>query len=231
MNFLKNIISIRNGIIFISILSFFSCAPSRFVKPLKKGEKAINANFGGPLIGFAGTTIPIPFTSITYGHGLRNDITVFGGMHITSLAYGNFQTEIGMVKEFSKYDSTNKFVPGFSVIPAFNIITDKWENNLKVWPELDLNAYWDINKGKHFIYAGMSNWFELSMQKAHNEKQENHWIFNPHVGISGQTGKWINNFELKFIAPSYSHQNVVVDFKSIGNNGAIGLYYCITRKF
>ena len=40
---------------------FYSCAPSRIIKPLNKGEKAVSINAGGPLIGFAGTKIPVPF--------------------------------------------------------------------------------------------------------------------------------------------------------------------------
>ena len=46
-----------------------NCAPTRFVTPLKKGEWAGGINIGGPLINFAGATIPVPFSSLYAGFG------------------------------------------------------------------------------------------------------------------------------------------------------------------
>lgn len=213
------------------LVSIFSCAPSRFVKPLQKGEKAITANLGGPLIGYSNTTIPIPYTAVTYGHGVTDNTTAFGSLHLTAIPYGNFETDFGVVHQLNKYDSLNKYVPGISITPVANFIYDKWQGNFKFWPQLDFNTYWDINKGKHFVYLGISNWFELANKKAHNQIQQNHWIYNPHAGISGQTGKWTNSLEVKLIAPNYSNKNVVVDYKTFGDKGAIGIYYTIMRKF
>ena len=217
--------------LFIILGHLYSCAPSRIIKPLNKGENAISVNAGGPLIGFAGTTIPVPFSAVTYGHGLSDKSTAFGSIHLTALFFGNFQTEIGLVRELNKYDSINKFIPGISITPMANILVDKWKGNFKFWPQIDVNTYWELNHGKHFIYLGMSNWFELANKKAHNEIQQNHWIFNPHIGISGQKEKWNNNLEIKFLAPNYENKNIVVDYKTPFNKGAIGIYYSITRKF
>ncbi|MFZ9612450.1 MAG: hypothetical protein ACO29Q_04140, partial [Crocinitomicaceae bacterium] len=59
------------------LLVFASCAPARFVEPLKKGQQVITGNFGGPVAKIPGIgAIPIPFTSIGYGRGLTNKTTV-----------------------------------------------------------------------------------------------------------------------------------------------------------
>ena len=214
-----------------ALVFLFSCAPSRIVKPLKKGENVISINAGGPLIGFAGSTIPVPFSAVSYGRGISEKNTFFASLHLTALAFGNFQTDIGIVKELYKYDSLNTFIPGITISPVANLIIDKWQGNFKFWQQFDVNTYLDINKGKHFVYFGISNWFELSKTKAHNEIQQNHWIFNPHFGLSGQKGKWNNSFEIKILAPNYNNQDIVVDYKTIGNKGAIGIYYSLYRKF
>jgi hypothetical protein len=46
-----------------------SCAPSRFVKPLDKGQQAVNLSLGVPLIEFSGLAISTPLITATYGKG------------------------------------------------------------------------------------------------------------------------------------------------------------------
>lgn len=37
-------------ILFLNVLIFsFGCAPTRYVKPLEKGEHSVNTHFGGPI--------------------------------------------------------------------------------------------------------------------------------------------------------------------------------------
>ena len=207
---------------------FCSCAPSRFVKPLGKGEKAINASLGGPLITFAGAPIPIPFTSISGGYGVSKSLTAYGSLHPTSLIFGVLQTELGVVKNIY-YNDSLKF--GFSAAPVVNLSIDRWEYNFKFWPELDLNAYWTFNKNKNFIYIGASNWFELSKTKGYGEKQVSHWIINPQLGHTFIRPKWNFNIEVKLLAPGIMRYPNVVDYIGVGNKGAIGTYLSITRRF
>lgn len=218
-------------LLLLTLILINSCAPTRFVKPLEKDQKAVSFNVGGPLIGFGGLTIPIPFSALTYGHGLNNKTTVFGSVHTTSLLYGNFQTDIGVLREIKSYNSANRLIPGISISIVANLIYGSFENDFKFWPQGDLNFYWNINKDKNFIYTGFSNWFELAGIKEHQQIQPYHWFFNPHIGISGQEGKWNSQVEIKYLAPGISNENIVVDYRSFGNTGAIGVYYSIIRKF
>lgn len=214
-------------LIYILAISIFAaCAPSRFVKPLNKGERALNASLGGPLIGFANTTIPIPFTTIVYGYGLKQNFTLFGSIHTTSLLFGVFQTDVGCVTSLYKNDSMGI---GFTASPIINFAIDKWDGNKKVWPQLDINFYKEFKKNR--FYIGMANWFELSSTKAHAETQQTHWLLNPHVGYSFCQPKWIFNLELKILAPTIDRLPNVVDYKGFGNKGATGIYFSVTRKF
>lgn len=223
-----------NIILIVSIaISIVSCAPSRLVKPLEKGEEQVNASLGGPLINFAGTTIPIPFTSVTYANGVAEKTTAFASLHTTSLMFGVFQTDIGVVRELYSPDSISRITPGISIAPAANIAIDRWKSNFRFWPQFDLNAYWLLGKHRqHYFYTGLSNWLEFKQRKAHGEIQRTQWVFNPQIGIVLSKVKWNHQIEMKYLAPEIRNDNVVVDYaKPFGNRGAVGIYYSISRKF
>ena len=224
---MKNIIYKATLLVAISQF-FYSCMPSRIVRPLDKGQKAIGAHLGGPMIGFSGTTIPMPFTSIMYAQGVSDKTTVFGSLHTTSLLFGVIQTDMGACYNVVYSDSLKL---GLSVTPAINLAYDKWEGNFKAWPQLDVNVYWDIKPKKSFLYVGVDNWFELSSKKAHNQAQTNRWIVNPQIGFTYVRKKWNYNIEGKWLTPYLNNEPGVVDYKGIGGKGAVGVYISFTRKF
>ncbi|HEY8399813.1 MAG TPA: hypothetical protein VIK89_01050, partial [Cytophagaceae bacterium] len=122
-------------------------------------------------------------------------------------------------------------IPGVTIVPMVNLALDKWEKRFKVWPEIDVNAFWHYRNNRNFIYTGVGNWFEFANTKAHRERQTVHWVFYPQVGHSFVRDKWNYNFEIKYIAPNKSNENLVVDYKGIGGRGTLGTYFSIIRKF
>lgn len=204
------------------------CAPSRFVKPLSKKENALALNLGGPMIHYGKAVTPLPLTSLMYGRGLSNSTTAFGSLHLTSALFGNFQTDLGICQRVYKNDSL-KF--GITLNPAINMVYDKWEGNFRAWPQLDLNIYKDIIHQKGFIYIGLTNWFELSSKRAHNEPQKNHLLFNPHFGFTYNPKKWSYSIECKFLQMNRKNIPNVVDYVGINQRGAVGIYLNVMRKF
>lgn len=214
--------------VLVCLFFFSSCTPTRFVKPLEKKQNAIAASFGGPLIHFGKAVTPIPFTSIMYGRGITKSTTAFGSLHLTSLLFGNFQTDIGVCQQLYKNDSL-KF--GITINPAINMVYDKWNKNFRAWPQLDFNIYKNILKQKAFIYVGLTNWFELASTKAHNEKQTNHILINPHIGITYNTKKWGYTLEGKFLQINKNNKPNVVDYVGIQQHGAVGIFLNFNRRF
>ncbi len=204
------------------------CAPTRLVKPLEKGKQLIGLSFGGPLIKFAGAPIPIPFTTLVYGYGLTNKITGFGGIHTTSLLFGNLQTDIGStIKIFEK---ENKF--GFSATPALQLAYNmRNKTGARLWPSVDLNAYYLIKNDAAFFYCGLATWFEPSNKKAFNEKQTQHILPNIHIGLMLNKSKWMNQFELKYMGLGVANLPGVVDYIGLSGKGTLGIYYSLIRKF
>jgi hypothetical protein len=136
--------------------------------------------------------------------------------------------EIGATKQVLKQ---NKYIPGISFNPVINFIyRDK--NAKKLYPQLDLNLFWEYGKRKNFVYIGIDNWFELSQKRAFAVKQQNHWIFSPMIGHTFAGKKWNFNIEAKIIAPNLSNKNIVVEYQTpLNKRGAMGVYFGFTRKF
>lgn len=215
-------------ILFCFSVSIFACAPSHFVKPLEKKQHAANLALGGPLIKYGNATIPVPFLTATYGYGIDSTLTGFAAINITSGLYGNLQMEIGATKQVLKQ---NKYIPGISFNPVINFIYHD-KNAKKLYPQLDLNLFWEYGKRKNFVYIGIDNWFELSQKRAFGVKQQNHWIFSPMIGHTFAGKKWNFNIEAKIIAPNLSNKNIVVEYQTpLNKRGTMGIYFGYTRKF
>ncbi|OYU97000.1 MAG: hypothetical protein CFE21_01550 [Bacteroidetes bacterium B1(2017)] len=204
-----------------------ACAPTRIIKPLAKGEQAIGANFGGPLIKMGSTPITIPYTSAFYAKGISDKTTAFGSLHLTALSFGVFQTDIGVCHELYYSD---KLKLGISANPAINFAIDRWEWKAKVWPQLDVNLHKEFGTNK-LLYAGLCNWFELSKLRAHDEDQPKHWFMSPQIGFQYTPKKWSYGIETKWVAPGVPNQPNVADYIGPNHMGAIGIYLQFTRRF
>jgi len=205
-----------------------SCAPTRFVKPLEENQWAVTGSFGGPLVDFDGTTIPLPFTSVGVGYGMTHSSTVLANIHTTALAFGVLHIEAGVLQSIIEPEGIR---PGISVGGSLNFMGDMWWANMKLFPQIDANLYWNYGHRDNFFYIGTSNWFDLAAERAHGETQPNNWIFNLQVGHTFGGPKWDFVMEAKYLAPFHSNQNIVVDYTSFGRQGAIGTYIGIVRKF
>ncbi len=232
----------RINIFLIAVLAALaSCAPARFVEPLKKGQQVITGNFGGPVAKIPGIgAIPIPFTAVGYGYGVTNKTTVFGNLHTTSLAFGIGQTDLGVSQSIWKNDKM-----GISAQGTMNIFVDFYTGANRFWPQLDANYYFKYGKhskpvqldamckieSKHynFFYAGLSNWFDPYKTESQGRPNAQFWIPSVQIGHQWIRPKLSYQAELKMLAPNQSNQNIVVNYPSMLNNrGALGLYFGIT---
>jgi hypothetical protein len=219
---------IQASVVFLISIFLFACAPTRVVKTIPKGKTNITASLGGPLIAYHNLTIPMPLTSVSGAYGIKDDLTGFAGLHTTALAFGVIQADLGVTKRLKEQ---NNWSPGISVSPVANFMYDTWEHHFKFYPEIDINAYWNYRKKQNFIYAGISNWFELASKRAFDEPQPNNWIPGFYVGHTWSQKIMEYTIEAKYLEPFTNNKNLVVQYTSFGNTGAIGIYFGITRKF
>jgi hypothetical protein len=231
----------------LALIAFLgACAPSRHVKPLEKGQQALGASYGGGLVKVPGVgAMPTPFMSLSYSRGITEKATVFGSYHTTAAIFGTFQTDIGAVYELYKNEEAKY---GVSVTPVANIMVDRWEKQWKFYPQLDANFYWTYSEKtkatseahdggsdklmKRFLYAGVTNWFELANTRVHDEPQPYRWIFNPHIGHTFERPRMNYQFEFKWLAPNIDNAGLAVDYVSpFGTKGALGVFFHAAYKF
>jgi hypothetical protein len=213
------------------LAAWSSCTTQRIVKPLDRGTSQVQANFGGPLIGFAGTTIPIPLTSVGYAYGVTDSLTIHTGLQLTNIAYQNLHYDVGATYGFLK---PNGWAPGISSSISLNYLRDFRQGNQRIYPQLDANLFWDYGE-RHFMYLGTTNWIEMSSNLAHNEPIESRFLSGIQFGNTFSTPKWNYTIESKWLAPTRNSNDLTVDYKtySIGGErkGAVGLYFGISRNF
>ncbi|MBL4715381.1 MAG: hypothetical protein COC01_05645 [Bacteroidetes bacterium] len=214
----------------VIIVTLSSCAPTRIVKPLKKGEKTASFHFGGPIIRYSNFNIPVPFTSLTYAYGFTNELTLFNSLHTTTLLYKTVHTEFGTL--INIYDpKCYGYRPWITISHVANILFDTRKYNVKYWPQLDINAYWHYKQKDNYFYLGLSNWFEFASHKAHEERQTDHYFLSPYAGHTFSGKKMEYTLEFKYLTPYISNQLSVVEKNSFGKKGVNGIYINITRKF
>lgn len=206
-----------------------SCGVSRYVEPLAKKEHAISVGLGGPMIKFGGAPIPIPLTSVGYGYGIDSNLTVFGGFHFTSALFTNFQVDAGIV--YRPWNWKNPYIPKISFSPVLNFMYDMDDYKAKLWPQFDLNLYWNFSKRKHYVYVGMSNWFEISKFRSDNRPTLRNWIPIPQVGLTFKERSREYSIEMKLIAPGYDNRYAFISYASAtGKTGATGVYFNFVQK-
>lgn len=215
-------------IVVVFLISLFSCAPSRFVRPLEKNQQSLSLSFGGPAILYSGAPVPVPFTTVCYGRALKENITGFGALHFTSSLFGNIQGDAGAVLSLFEMKSGL----GMSCSPAIQLAYSPGnKKSFGFWPTLDVNVYYHRPGKRSYLYAGLNSWFEISKYKAHGELQSRHLIPNVQAGYVMITGKWQHQFELKYLGIGIPNLPGVVDYVGIGGKGSLGIYYQLIRTF
>ena len=225
--------------LFVFLVTLFSCAPARYVKPMDKGQHALQVNLGGPIAKVPGIgVIPMPLTTVGYGYGLKEHLTLFGNLHTTSLLFGVGQVDVGAV-----YRCWSRKTMGITLQPTLNVALDFYTGSNRFWPQLDANYYWDYaelrtkaKNGKGFqkirtVYGGLSNWFDPYLTESQGRVNEQVWIPSIQIGHLWQNNQWVYQFEAKCLAPIYSNEDIVVNYPSaFGNQGALGAYFSIYYK-
>ena len=205
-----------------------SCSTVRVIKPLGKGVTDVSFSAGGPIIGLGNLVLPIPMSSLSVSHGVSDKMSLYGGLHLTSLLFGVGHIDAGMAYGFI---APKGLIPGVQTSLGFHAMLDKWESQFRLYPQVNAHAYWNSKNQKHTYYFGLENWFELSRNAADGLTQETVYIPTIYLGdkIEGKKLNW--NIEVKYVAPNYKNNYVVVDYKGLGTRGAFGLNIGVSKYF
>ena len=217
----------------VLMLVLTGCSSTTLIRPLERGQWAVGANVGGPMIAFKGAAVPVPLSGVLVARGFADSATAFARVHATSAAFGVVHLELGGLKEWK---APAKWRPGFSAAPSLHVMLDTWKCRTSLYPQVDLNMYCFVGDGRgtkppDLLHAGICNWFELRSTGAEGRAQRRHWLPAIHLGYTMARPKWNYTIESKWIAPFTSNEKLVVDYISPGSRGALGLYLSTTRLF
>ena len=220
------------GLVALLYLSTMTaCNTTRIVKPLKAKEAMVQLDFGGPLIDFAGAVIPLPFSSIMGAYGVDSNLTVFGGVNITSALYGNGHVDAGIV--YRLHRSKKCYLPSISggLSSQFIFDMDGKQPSFRAYPVVDVNLYWQyLKSGNNFVYLNFGSWIDL-WEKAGGTYNDR--AFNPTfaLGHTFENAKMRYTIEAKYMLPGVESGGSPVVYNGINGYGSFGIYLGISRKF
>jgi len=203
-----------------------SCATNRFVEPLEEGEIAVGVNAGGPLIVFGGNSVPIPFSGIYAGYGYKENLTIYGSLHTTSLLYKTLQIEAGVRKNLVERTGIS---PSISAGFALNGFTDFRQFHTRIYPELSMNPYWKYGRWK--TYTGGQVWFDFYKFREANIGYNGFFVPSVHIGQSVDIKSWTLALEYKRLGFNIGTENSVVNYITFGGLGAQGIYLSAHKSF
>lgn len=220
----KSIYLLVLGFGIISI--FTNCSTTRFVEPLEKDEIAIGANAGGPIISLGDNVIPLPLSSVYVGYGYKENLTLYGGLHTTSLLFSNLQFDLGARKDlFEGYS----IYPSISGALGINGIVGFREFKPRFFPELNVNAYWKY--GKWRTYTGAQTWFDFYKNFKPTYGFGGFFVPSLVLGQDVKIGDWRIGLEYKRLAFNVPTENSVVNYITFGGIGAQGVYLSCSKSF
>lgn len=216
---LLNYKPIRFNLLLIASLSIllFSCNSQRLIKPLDEGETRVSADVGGPLI--QGLPFPMPLSSVSVAHGLKEQTSLFGGLQVTSLGYQALQFDLGANIGLLRPD---KWKPGLSSNLLLNNFFALRSGSFDVFPETSLNAYWSLSE-KHFPYFNLSLWYDLAPGSADFEKGR---LLHPtlSLGYNYEGKRWVLGLEGKWLNMNKEIRAATAFPQRIAGSGASGIY-------
>jgi hypothetical protein len=162
---------------------------------------------------------------LSYRQGITDRNSIFTGLNTTALLFGVLYTDIGMLHCIK---TSNNLSPGICISPIFNISTDFENYSWRVYPQIDLNCYFDYKANKT-IYFGIHNFFDLYKFKANQVPNSDKYIPSIYLGYHSKRKIFNYKLEMKYLAPAFDNQNAIIEYMSPKQQGAFGLYFSISK--
>ncbi|MBI3141617.1 MAG: hypothetical protein HYZ16_02195 [Bacteroidetes bacterium] len=204
-----------------TLLVLSGCATTRVVAPLPKGEWRAGVDGGGPLVNNA----VLPLLGLHSAYGIKDNLTIFSGLQITSLAFQTLHMDLGACKGLYK---PAHWRPGLSLSGVLNPLVSLRDGSWRIYPELNPTAYWKV-ASKHLLYVGLPQWFDpwknsVEIGKGH------FWHPSAQLGFRFEFSKWALAAEYKLLN---INKKLTVPQATVNNwtgSGAQGLYLSIQLR-
>lgn len=202
-----------------------SCSSVRRVTPLPPGTSALTVSLGGPVTQIKqNLTIPLPLLGVGYSYAINDKLGIEAGVNATSAVFGTLHLDAGV----NWFPIKNKgAVPGVTVTPELIVLSRFTFDETRVYPTLTPSVYWNI--GKHLLYLGAENWFDLKKIRSDGNEQKRHWLSSPYIGYGLLRKKWQFQVEGRIYTPNFKNTGRITQNTGLGDNGIIGFFVGMSR--
>jgi hypothetical protein len=198
------------------LLAAAACSTTHAVRPLGRGNAAVGASLGGPLVQVAGVDIASPILTVEGSYGLRDDLEVTANADLTAAVYGDLHLEPGVAYHPLVRDAGP--VPTLTVAGSVHFLTSF--SDTLVAPQVTLAAAWRIRR-RHLLYVGLDS--------ALASTAPSRPVFGPLVGGEWRVGRFGLTLEAKWLAPNYDVGPTAPTWLSPDNHGYLNILVGVTR--
>ncbi len=186
------------------------CTHTHQVRPLGKGNSAVHASLGGPLVGVFGIVIPTPILSVGAAHGVTDQLEVLGHVDLTAAAFGSAHYVMGAA--WHPVISQGGAKPTLTLAGGVHVLASK---DVLVAPTFTIASAWRIAR-RHLIYVGVDTALPIRAQS--------NFIAGPLLGAEARLGKRIGvSLEAKYLAPWYDTYPNGPNWVAPGSHGFFSL--------
>ncbi|MBN1578276.1 MAG: hypothetical protein JW913_17075 [Chitinispirillaceae bacterium] len=203
----------------------FACSSVRRVVPLESGTSAVTLSLGGPVTEVAKKYIPLPLLSAGYNYGINDRLGIEAGLNLTGALFGLLHVDAGV----NWYPLAAKgAIPGITVTPELFFMSNFEAGGHRLYPTLTPTLYW--KPGRHLVYIGVENWFEVHTQRSDGNEQPRHWLIAPYLGYGLSWKKWRFQLEGRGYTPNLVNTGRATKNIGFGSHGIIGVFIGVSRE-
>jgi hypothetical protein len=203
----------------LSAFFFFSCAAYTDLEPVGKGQRAVTASLGGPVIKAFGLHIPTPYLATGAVYGLDDNINVSGAFHFTSLAYGILGIDPALtffpMLNYGPQPTLGIRVQMLTFISLKSGVSDR----MRVYPVITPSAAWRLGHGR--LYGGLNITIPVSLPDY--DKSAAYMIYSPFAGYRWELTRHFRlTTEFKWHGSNVRSDQMAVTYN---NNESTGIKY------
>jgi hypothetical protein len=192
-----------------------ACTTTHVVRPLGRGNAALNASLGGPLVAVSGIPTATPVVTAGAAYGVRDDLEAFAHADATAGVFGVLHLEPGAA--FHPIIRGGGPVPTVTTAASVHLLTNF--SDTRVYPQGTVAAAWRVGRA-HLVYAGVD--------AAVGFTRATRVLAGPLVGGELRLGRLGLTLESQWLAPYYDVAPTAPDWLSPGSRGYLTVLFGAT---
>jgi hypothetical protein len=199
------------------LLSLLACSTIHGVRPLQKGQVALEGSLGGPITEVYDAPIPLPISTVGAAYGLDGRTDLHAALHTSALAvFGLGGLDVGVSRQLWG-DERTRLMGDLTLIGLVGDVDpdagDDGGFGMFAYPSVTLARDWG-KVGRQTVYGSVFGFVQAAPSFAGHGglAAGNRWGLGEQLGLTT---------ELKWIAPYASTTSLAPHYYSPGDLGAV----------